>query len=483
MYLKEIFSGTLHAVYGQDVNIKSPAVHSSLIGDDCLFFAHNGVNTSAKDTVLKAVNNGAAAVCTDDVEVLSILKGIVPVVYVPDSRYAESYAADKLYAVGDRPKIVGVTGTNGKTSVCHMLYRAFSYLEKPSSYTGSLGTDTEGFEHILKNTTPPPSIYRKIVSTAAESGKEYVFSEISSEGILQHRASHIPFHALVFTNLTPEHLNTHGTMENYYLAKKSIFEENECFYIINTDDSYGRRLFDETDGVKISYGTDENCDIVLSGYSEDISGSRFALNIHGQSITVTSSLYGIFNAYNSAAVGAVMYVEGFSSQEIQDALVYALAEPVKGRMERFIYGNADIFVDYSHTPDSLQKALETLKGIGKGKIITVFGCGGDRDRSKRSEMGKIACMYSDSVILTEDNSRSEDTMDIINEIYTGCDENITKIYPDRRQAITVAAEMLGCGDILLIAGRGAEECLTSKDGKIRFSDRGYAEYLCLRKDN
>ncbi len=479
MYLDEIFKGSFHKIYGKTRNISSIAVHSAIIGEDCLFFAHNGAKHSAMEAALSAVNAGAVAVCTDDFEALYAVKGIVPVVLVPDSRYAESFASDRLYPVGDNMKIVGVTGTNGKTSVCHIAHRIFSHLGSPSAYTGTLGTNIEGYEEILSNTTPPPCVYRKIVSSAEKEGMEYIFSEVSSEGILYKRTSHIPFHALIFTNLTPEHLNTHKNMESYYNVKKSVFTENECFYIINTDDSYGKRLYEEISGVKFSVGTADDCDIKISDITEDITGISFCLCFYGEEkITIISSLYGRFNAYNIALASALMFVEGFSPKEIGSAANEALCDAVPGRMEKFCYNGSDIFVDYAHTPDALKNALSSIRKITDGKIITVFGCGGERDKTKRGKMGKIACMYSDEVILTEDNSRGEETKDIINDIYFSCDKEITDIYPDRKQAIVTAFGRLNTGDSLLIAGRGAEEYLHTKSGKIKFSDRETVRYLC-----
>ncbi len=478
MYISDIFKDYEHILCGTDKFISSLAIHSDIIGADCIFFAHDGENHSAREHVFDAIRKGASAVCTDDREVFDSAKLFTTAVLVSDSRHAESYAADKLYPVTDEMKIVGVTGTNGKTSVCHIAKKMFSYLSHSCAYTGSLGTNIKGYENILSNTTPPPSVYRKIVCDAQKLGMEYVFSEVSSQGILQKRSAHIPFHALLFTNLTAEHLDAHKTMENYYEAKKSVFTDNECFYIINISDTYGKRLYDELRGVKISVGYKQECDVFIRDLFEWEHGIAFCLELGGEKLNIYSSMYGRFNAENIAMVAALMYVEGFSPKDIEYAANSSLNEAVPGRMERFEFNGAGIFVDYAHTPDALENALISLCAMPHKRIITLFGCGGDRDKTKRKKMGRIASLYSDEVILTEDNSRSEEADEIISEIYSGCDTDITKIYPDRKQAIAYAVSTLSKGDILLVAGRGAEEYLETSSGKKKFSDRNLVEYLC-----
>ncbi len=482
MYIRDLFKGYEYTLFGKNAEIKTITAHSRIIGEDCLFFAHNGVNYDGKDNVCDAIKRGAVAVCTSDGKVAEMITGLTSVVLVRDSRHAESYASDRLYPVTDRPKIVGVTGTNGKTSFCHIAKKVFTALGNSSAYTGTLGTDIKGYDKILSNTTPPPSVYRKIIYDARAKGVDYVFSEVSSQGIIQSRTSHVPFHALVFTNLTHDHLDAHGNMEEYFRVKSTVFEENNCFYIINKDDDYGKRLYDSLEGVKISVGEDEYADVIIGNFCRTKDGISFRLTLGEEEINIITSLFGRFNAYNIAFVCAVAYIEGYKPKEIEDAVNSSLSFPVPGRMERYTFGQSHIFVDYAHTPDALENALKTLKEICTGRIITVFGCGGDRDKTKRPEMGRIACRYSDEVILTEDNSRSEDILKIINDIYCACNKDNTKVYPHRKQAIVTAANSLEKGDVLLIAGRGAEEYLYSGSGRTRFSDREFTEYLCRKKN-
>ena len=482
MYIRDIFYGYDCEIYGKNTDITTISIHSEMIGAKCLYFAHNGENFRGRDNVGGAMKNGAVAVCTDDREVIGMCGEDVTVIFVRNTRHAESFAAERLYPVGENMKIIGVTGTNGKTSVCHMGKKVFSALGRNCAYTGTLGTDIEGYEKALSNTTPPPSVYRKIIHDAASLGVEYVFSEVSSQGILQERTTHTPFHALIFTNLTHDHLDCHGDMESYFKAKSKVFWQNKCFYIINTDDPYGTRLYDDIGGVSVSVGEGEGCFVRISSFYQCRGGIAFKVTMGQSEINIYSPLYGMFNAYNIALICALAYMEGFSAWEIEYAVNSALKDPVPGRMERYSFGGRDIFVDYAHTPDALENALCSIREIYGGKIVTVFGCGGERDKTKRSEMGKIACEYSDHVILTEDNSRSEETEEIISMIYSGCDSSKTEIYPCRRQAITKGFSLLCRGDVLLIAGRGSEEYLTDKSGTVKFSDREFVKYLCRGED-
>ncbi|MBE6038879.1 MAG: UDP-N-acetylmuramoyl-L-alanyl-D-glutamate--2,6-diaminopimelate ligase [Anaerofustis stercorihominis] len=479
MYINDIFASYDYALFGENKNIQMLAIHSAYTGKDCLFFAHDGEKTKGTDHVFEAVSRGAVAVCTDDEKLIRKLGGIISIVLVNDTRDAECYAASRFYHGGIYPKLIGVTGTNGKTSVCHIAKKIFEKIGLSCSYVGTLGTDITDEKLPFSNTTLPPVIFHRLLSIASENGCEYVFTELSSQGILAKRCNYTDYHALIFTNLTRDHLDTHKNMENYYDAKSSIFRNNKSFYIINTDDSYGERLYDELEGVKFSVGKEYFCDMIISGFIQSSKGINFYLTLSSEPpVNINAAMYGLFNAYNIALVCSILYIEGFSAEKIACAVNNALREPVKGRMERFHFCGVDVYVDYAHTPDAVKNALEAANEICSGNIITVFGCGGDRDKEKRADMGRLACQLSSKVIITEDNCRSEAFSGISEDILSGCGEYPVHVIPERKKAIIYALSLADKGDCVMILGRGAEEILDNGEEKLSFSDREFIKRLC-----
>lgn len=352
-------------------------------------------------------------------------------------------------------KIVGVTGTNGKTTTATLLYRVAMALGYKAGLLSTVENMINGEVRPATHTTPGPIALNKLLKEMAEKGCEYVFMEVSSHAADQNRIAGINFTGGIFTNLTHDHLDYHKSFENYFLAKKKFFEmlPKEAFALSNADDEHGRAMLEGIKARKYTYGFKDKAD-----FNE----------------RPETKLIGEFNTYNVLAIYSAAVLLGFDKQKVKE--IIKNLEPVVGRFQN-VQGKNDVMgiVDYAHTPDALEKVLKTIQGIRKDnqKIISVFGCGGDRDPLKRRIMGKIGATLSDIAIFTSDNPRSEDPEKIIAEMKTDlsmADSKKVKIIPDRRQAIKEAVKLAKAGDIILVAGKGHEEYQEIKGIKHHFND-------------
>lgn len=354
-------------------------------------------------------------------------------------------------------KIIGVTGTNGKTTIAHSLYK----IVNKSMYIGTLYVSYNDKVIYTNNTTPSLIDNLEYINDAIKEGIKYVFMEVSSHALVQNRVKGIDFDGAIFTNLTLDHLDYHLNMENYYKAKKILFDnlKDTSFSLINIDDEYGRRLYKEvkkTKKIKYSYF--------------DISKSRYTPNyskIYFLNKKLKYNLIGSFNAYNVIAIYYTLRELGFSN--FRSISKIRKIKCVSGRMEKV---GKNIYIDYAHTPDALLKALYELKKLTKGKLHVVFGCGGNRDVSKRYYMGKVANEYADYIYLTNDNPRNEKELDIIENILSGI-ENRRNVYinPNRYESIEYAIKRMNKDDILLIAGKGHEDYMIKDGIKTYYSDK------------
>lgn len=369
-------------------------------------------------------------------------------------------------------KIIGVTGTNGKTTTATLLYKISTSL---GYKTGLIGT----VENIILNektpathTTPGPIELNKLLSKMVEKGCEYVFIEVSSHAIDQNRIAGINFTGGIFTNLTHDHLDYHKSIENYFLAKKKFFDflPENAFALTNTDDEHGVLMIADTKAKKYTYGFSGTED--FHGNIEKIDFSGINLDINGEKIQ--SHLLGKFNAYNLLSVISVAYILKFDLVKLKE--IIKNIEPPKGRFDHFLSNNGVLcIVDFAHTPDALEKIISAVREIKgeKSKLITVFGCGGDRDPLKRRIMGKIGATLSDIAIFTADNPRSEDIEKIITEMKTDLTmSEIKKIssISDRKEAIKKAVFFAKEGDVILCAGKGHETYQEIKGVKHHFND-------------
>lgn len=369
-------------------------------------------------------------------------------------------------------KIVGVTGTNGKTTTTTLLYKVATALGHKSGLIGTVENIIVDEHRVALRTTPSPKNLNRLLNEMADKGCEYVFMEVSSHAMDQRRVAGLTFAGGIFTNLTQDHLDYHKTMEQYFQAKRKFFKmlPKSAFALSNADDEYGAPMIEGIAAQKSFYGFDKPADFV--GKIEKLDFNGLALDFNGEKIT--SKLLGKFNTYNLLAVWSASKLLGFDMVKVNKIL--ETIEPPRGRFEYFTAPNGVLVViDYAHTPDALEKIISAVKEVkpGEGKLITVFGCGGDRDPTKRPIMGKIGAEQSDIAIFTSDNPRSEDPDKIITDMKTDltpADTVKVITVADRRQAIMRSVLLAKQGDVILCAGKGHETYQEIKGVKNHFDD-------------
>ncbi len=402
-------------------------------------------------------------------------------------------------------RIIGVTGTNGKTTTCHLITSVLEAGHRPVGMITTVGFKINGryIENNLKMTTPSPFLVQKLLRQMADAGCQDVVLEVTSIGLMQHRLWGIKFDTAVFTNLTHDHLDYHGSMEQYRLAKEKLFEGRPALSVINGDDPVADHFTRHTANKTLIYSIKNRGDVMAKKVYARPGGTDFVLLIEGRQATVNLPLPGTFNVYNALAAAAVGLGSGLSLETVIMGLHAVTGVP--GRMEVVDEGQAfTTIVDYAHTPDAMMKVYETVKPTVRGKMIVVFGATGERDKAKRPILGAIAGKFADYVIVTTDDPYGEDPHTIIDEVAEGVprgrpnrggrlrinkDSEIPIKYkdsgediwwwriPDRKAAIAKALEMARPQDVVLVLGKGAEKVMVTKDGHIPWSDRGVLEEL------
>ncbi|MCL1913418.1 MAG: UDP-N-acetylmuramoyl-L-alanyl-D-glutamate--2,6-diaminopimelate ligase [Eubacteriaceae bacterium] len=467
-------------VYGDDKEIFSLMTHSGSKQMGSLFFAIKGERSNGVEFIEEAVRNGAVAIVSQE-EILAHIDG-VSYVKVDDIVETEAELANALYETNsERIKKIAVTGTNGKTSFVYIANDLFNKLGKKSAYTGTLGTSLKVKKHeIPTNTTYTPVVYGKLVTDAKKNNCSYIFSEVSSQGIAMGRVRGLKFDYAVFMNLTEDHLDYHKTMESYYQNKKKLFSQSNVA-VVNVADAYGARLYSELkqDGHNVySFGFEETSDFMLSQIKLHTDSTSFHLTTKEfGSADVTIPAIGEHNCINSSIAAAIALLEGESIVDIAAAL--GDISQVPGRLELVHKGdtNVNVYVDYAHTPDAIEKAIESLRALTSNALTVVFGCGGNRDAEKRPIMGKIASENADLVVVTNDNYRNEDPNAIIEQIVAGMPNNNYVVIPDRGEAIRYAITNASKSDTVLLAGKGHENYLIEGDSVRHFSDKEFAMEL------
>jgi len=369
-------------------------------------------------------------------------------------------------------KVVGVTGTNGKTTTATLLYKIASGLGYKSGFIGTTGNIIVAEKREATHTTPDSVTLTKLLAEMRSKGCEYVFMEVSSHALTQDRVAGITFAGGIFTNLTHDHLDYHKTMENYFRAKKLFFNmlPEGAFALANGDDAYGKRMLESIHAKKFLYGFSQRFDFTGELLKLSFSGIELMAN----DTRIHTNLLGKFNAYNTLAVWSASELLGFDMAKVHKILEHI--EPPKGRFDHFVSKNGVLaIVDYAHTPDALEKIFMGIKSVKpeNGRIISLFGCGGDRDPLKRPKMGKIGVVFSDIAIFTSDNPRSEDPEKIIDGMTRDLSEEDKKkvrIIPNRRDAIREAVQIARENDIILAAGKGHEDYQEIKGVKHHFDD-------------
>jgi UDP-N-acetylmuramoyl-L-alanyl-D-glutamate--2,6-diaminopimelate ligase len=376
-------------------------------------------------------------------------------------------------------KVIAVTGTNGKTTIASLLANCFMLLGKQSAQMGTIGNGLFGqLKSSLNTTLDPISVFSKL-HCYQQQGVEYTLMEVSSHGLDQGRVSALPFFSAIFTNLTRDHLDYHGSMENYHLAKKSLFEKYPLKQrIINADDPIGAKwLSDFPDAIGYGFNaealTDQKSYLRVMDVDYHAQGVTFAFHSSWGKGTVSAPFYGDFNVSNLAAVLTQLLVENISIEQVQT--IFPKLSTVPGRMEQYYFAKQNItfVVDYAHTPDALEKVLLALqKHKSSGRLICVFGCGGDRDTGKRPQMAKIAEHYAQKVVLVDDNPRTENAQNIIADILQGfVRSDRVKVIHDRKQAINCLLDSAQSDDIVLLAGKGHEDYQIFGKQRVHYSDR------------
>jgi UDP-N-acetylmuramoyl-L-alanyl-D-glutamate--2,6-diaminopimelate ligase len=467
-----------------DTPIQGLAYNSRLVTPGTAFFALRGTASDGHRFIPAAIKAGGAVIISEQAPPADCT---VPWVHVRHSRIALAQAAAAFYGHPARHlKLAAVTGTNGKTTTAFIAHHLLNAGQIRTGLIGTLFYDLGGQQIPATHTTPESLEIHQLFSQMRENGCRACAMEVSSHALDQERAYGLPFETAIFTNFTQDHLDYHGTMERYFAAKVKLFEavaaQGSGHLIINSDDTWGRKLLTryESTGRTIRYGYGVHADYRAVNVRSDLTGTSFELEVKGRSFLVRIPYIGDFNVRNALGALAAVNTMGLNLRETVQNL--RSAPQVPGRLERVSdQGRFHVFVDYAHTPDALVNVLTTLRSLKPNRIITVFGCGGDRDRTKRPKMAAAAEQGSDICVLTSDNPRTEDPATIVADAAAGFSRSARSVtVVDRRQAIQTALEGARDGDIVLIAGKGHEDYQEIQGVRHPFDDRKIARQILLR---
>ena len=447
------------------------------VKEGSLFICIKGYTVDGHDLAEEAVKNGAVAVLAEKPISLS-----VPVVIVKSTQKVMALLADFFYGhPTQKLNLIGITGTNGKTTISHLVERLFQDADYTTGLIGTMYTKIGSEKYETKNTTPDSLTLQKTFADMVNQGVHTAVMEVSSHALDMGRVFGCDYDIAVFSNLTQDHLDYHGTMENYRYAKSLLFsrlgnsyrDQQPKYAILNADDSASIMFEKATSASVVTYGIIQKADVRATDIVITAEGTKFTLTTPEYSCQVTIPMIGKFNVYNCLAAIAVGLVSGLPIQKILTSL-----QNIKGVTGRFepVYGGQDftVIVDYAHTPDSLENVLKTINEFADKKIYTIVGCGGDRDRTKRPIMARVACEYSSNPIFTSDNPRSEDAMSILADMENGVTGYDYKKIADRKEAIFEAISSAEAGDVVLIAGKGHENYQIVGKEVLHFDDKEVA---------
>ncbi|MBQ7968611.1 MAG: UDP-N-acetylmuramoyl-L-alanyl-D-glutamate--2,6-diaminopimelate ligase [Clostridia bacterium] len=458
-----------------DAEISGVTAQSGRVTNNCIFVCIKGSKTNGNELAYEAMTKGASFLVVEEINDSVISSGL-PYIMVENSRKALAKMCAKHAGNPERElKLIGVTGTNGKTSTCRILKEIYNCA---SISAESLGTLDGGL------TTPDSEDFFPLIRSMFDRGKKVVVMEVSSHALALDKLYGVKFEGGIFTNLTPEHLDFHKDMQDYCDAKAKLFA-NTKWGLYNADDGYSKFVCRQSNGIDYTYSVNSNSDFkAINCNYYGIDGIEYDLAVRKRKIKIRSSLSGVFNVYNTMAAASAAYLDGIDVQFIERGI--RSVKNVSGRLEKVELGDIpfSVFIDYAHTPDALENVLKCVCSFRKKgqKLTVLFGCGGDRDRSKRSVMGNIASKYADYVIVTSDNSRTENACDIIDEIMKGIDKSLPHtVIEDRKQAIEYAIENAEEDEIILLCGKGHEDYEIGKYGKRYFSEKEIAaNAVCKR---
>ena len=471
-----------------DIEVSGIAYDSRKVKQGDIFIAMKGEKVDGHDFIDDAIKKGAVAVVYEKSEVnlaISNRQSAISFIHVKDSRKALAYISNNFYErPSDKLTVIGVTGTNGKTTTTYLLKSILEAWGKEAGLIGTINYIVKDRHYNAPHTTPEALEFQAIMREMLSSGCSHVITEVSSHALAQKRVDYTNFNVAVFTNLTRDHLDYHATMEDYFKAKERLFNElllEDGTAVINFDDVWGRRLIEGIKTNVLTYGIGMGADLAAVDIKDSFGGLMLDIKFNGRSHNIKSPLIGVHNVYNILSAAGAAVALNIPWGVIIDGIKEMSS--VKGRFEKIDIGQDFLcIVDYAHTEDALERLIYTARELMQssknkngGKIITVFGCGGNRDRGKRPKMGAIATRLSDYVVITSDNPRDEDPLEIIKEIEAGASRRNYVIEPDRTTAIRNAVKAAGTGDILLVAGKGHEDYQEIKGVRHKFSDREILE--------
>lgn len=437
------------------------------VGD--IFLALRGINEDGHDYVEEAIANGASKVIVEHGSYS------VPTIVVEDTKqYLNDFVKEYYGPKIDKLKLIGITGTNGKTTSCYLIYQMLNKLKIPCAYIGTIGFYIKDEIRELKNTTPDILTVYQMLIECIENDIKYVVIEVSSHALEMGRVEGLTYDYAIYTNLTEEHLDFHNDMDSYALSKQKLFKmlKDEGKAIINIDDQY-------CDIMKINnyltYGFG-NSDYQIIKYNIDNNNTIFTIRYDNNEYNINSPLLGTYNIYNLLTMIIVLCQEGLTLTDIISKIPTLKAPP--GRMDTVLYNGNKIIIDYAHTPDAIFNILTAIKEFSNGRIYSIIGCGGNRDKSKRPKMAFYALALCDKVILTNDNPRFEDPIEIIEDMLSNNIKSNYEIITNREVAIQRGIELLSTNDVLVILGKGHETYQIINDKKIYHNDKECVLKIC-----
>lgn len=460
------------AIIGPDIDVSGLALDSRKVQPNDVFLAYRGHAQNGHDYIAQAIEKGAAAVAVQEPQYVG--QHQASYVVVEDLPMQLGNIAARFYQnPSQQLNVVGVTGTNGKTSISHYIRQLLQLVGKPCAVIGTVGSYIGDKKLATNNTTPDALYLQQLFAECVEAGVDYVAMEVSSHALVQNRCQATHFKGAVFSNLSQDHLDYHKDLQDYFAAKKQLFAwPNLAWAVVNIDDDYGAALHREIAAqLKVlSYSTrNQQADIYLDDIQYRAGCYHAQLWVKGKQYPLVSQLQGEFNLQNLLAALASVYALGVDIESVVAQLANVVA--VAGRMQ--LVKNAlqiSAIVDFAHTPDALDNVLSNLKPLTTKRLIVVFGCGGDRDQAKRPLMAQAVERYADVIVVTSDNPRSEQPEKIIAEIAQGFASAAYYVISDRKQAIDFAVEQAQAGDIILVAGKGHEQYQIIGEVKHPFDD-------------
>lgn len=473
MLLKDILSKIqIEKVTGNtDIEIKDVQHYSPFVTEGSLFICIEGFKTDGQLYIEDAINRGAVAIVSEKETKVDE----ITVVQVKNARRAMSSIANHFYNEPTKNlRLIGITGTNGKTTVTYMVKNIFEFCGKRIGLIGTISNWIGNIKIEAIRTTPESLDLQRIFSQMLRYSVDTCVMEVSSHALELGRVDDCIYSIGLFTNLSPEHLDFHIDMESYRNAKKKLFYKTTLYNIINIDDFHGRIIMEQIKDLKtplLTFGIEGKADIYATNIDMDVKGVRFDINMPKGTIHADVKIPGMFTVYNAMAAAAICYCLDIPMDKIGEALDNMKGIPgrfeVVKEMKDFV-----IIIDYAHTPDALENVLRSARMFAKKRIITVFGCGGDRDKTKRAIMGEISGKLSDYTIITSDNPRTEEPLDIMKMIEKGAIKVTDKysMIEDRKAAIQYAVKMAVSGDIIIIAGKGHEATQTIGNKILPFDD-------------